>query len=761
MSDNSTPQSSDRAHGAFRSWALQQDLVSLLGGSAEWRRAPEEFGVDASGRPAEDVFRGQGHLRSALSTDPRIALRIRTSIVLWSAAFVTDIANQLSPLAVGMPQASFWPLIVAVFLVILVNVFVYPRLRPAQFFVAEQCVVTFATLLILYQTSVTGGTSSPYMIWFILTAYYAAYLLPVGQAAANLAVISAMCLLTLAFDQTVASNFNLLMLAAMLVTIQVAAIALIRQRRREDTVERAVTFLAMADPLTSTANMRSFEEYFDDLLRSDGQRAALLVVDMNGLKGANSVFGHEVGDDMLIRLARLMQAASDEQDQVARFGGDEFAVLLTDGRAADVTRWREEFEQLIERHNAAARGKLPQISVSIGSAIYPEDGVRVSELIDVADRRMFEEKQTPAAPTYEVDGITSGDAARAFKVSQSRDAPASAVDIRERMNQGAINWFSCGALLLAAAAVGGPYVNAVVAVTLGAIGIAFGAASLLYKTKQLTRTASRVLDVATLVYCLPVIWASGGSSSALIIVLALPISFYAQNFPREVALPRIAILIVGVLGGYAATGAHTQHELTYMFTALAAMLVLAAAMQYSSRQVASSLRLLRSSAQLDRLTGLPNVFALRADLDAAVGIAEHSPGEADPALLVIDLDDFRRANTLGGHRGGDEVLTTVATRLRGASGSAKVYRLGGDKFVILHRGVAGGELRSSGERARAAASHEHVLGNSLLHIEATLAAAEWSPGSTPDEMFERAETMLHSQKVKRRGDERPSGRVLL
>jgi diguanylate cyclase (GGDEF)-like protein len=762
MAVGSTQTQGDASHRPFRAWALQHDLISLLGGSADWRVRPAELGLDTD--RAEDpiaAFNGQGYLRRALATPPGLALRTRTSLILWGVALGTDLINQVSPLALPMPTGPFWITIGLVLAALIFTAIVYPRIDGATFMIVEQSVLTYASLVILYQCSVTGGTNSPYLFWFILTAYYAAYLMPRSQAIANLAEFSLLAAATLLLNATETHDYTVLLLISLVSVMWVVAIALINQRRTENTLSRAVTFLALADPLTSVANLRSFEQYLEELSRQDGQRFAVVMTDMNGLKGANAVFGHETGDGMVVRLASLMLGASGSRDQVARIGGDEFAVVLPGGREGDLIRWRKEFEREVERHNTAIRGRLPQISVSIGAALYPEDGVTAADLLDTADRRMFEEKTPAVTPPYEIGGLTTVDAGHRFRAARFADAPRRAVDVNERLKFAVLNWFTLAALGLGIAYADTPYSIPLAAAVCGAYGVFWGLVTEYSRRSGLTRRAAVMIDVATLVWVLPILWATGGASSPMQIGLMLPMAFYAQAFAREQAYPRVGVLLASYGVAFWAFGEQGPSEVTRFVTIVAGMILIAMVMQYSGGLQRESLRVIRESASRDQLTELPNVYALRGDLDEALKRRKNDPSTPVPALIVLDLDNFRRANSLAGHRGGDDVLKGVASRLSEVAGASRVYRVDGDEFALIVHGLSGRALTTFATRCSAAIEHDELIDGSLIPVSGSVGSAAWTAGQSGIELMELAEEALRRDKADRRGSEPSPTSVLL
>ncbi len=156
--------------------------------------------------------------------------------------------------------------------------------------------------------------------------------------------------------------------------------------------EEQTRHLALTDPLTGLANYRKLLDALDSEIKRYGRSAqpfAILLLDLDGLKKINDNHGHLAGSRALGRVANILRIHSREIDTPARFGGDEFVVVLpgTDCEAA------RHVAQRISKE-VGNDGEAPPISVSTGAAIFPQDGKTIDELLASADRALYLEKRS-------------------------------------------------------------------------------------------------------------------------------------------------------------------------------------------------------------------------------------------------------------------------------------------------------------------------------------------------------------------------------
>jgi len=159
---------------------------------------------------------------------------------------------------------------------------------------------------------------------------------------------------------------------------------------------------ARHDPLTDLSNRRTFDNELSAALRhvsSQGGQCALLMVDIDRFKGVNDRYGHLVGDEVLRCVSRLLKEtvsrlATRTSGLAARFGGEEFAILLP-GIAANDAAWvAETIRSSVEVLPIHSQQGQICVTVSIGVALAPEHGRASEELIAAADAALYQAKDT-------------------------------------------------------------------------------------------------------------------------------------------------------------------------------------------------------------------------------------------------------------------------------------------------------------------------------------------------------------------------------
>ncbi len=156
-------------------------------------------------------------------------------------------------------------------------------------------------------------------------------------------------------------------------------------RRNDDSCTR---FLGRQDGLTGLRNRAAFEEQARQAIaiaHRNGSMVALLCVDIDRFKAVNDAHGAATGDRLLCEMASRLQAITRESDTVARFGGDEFALLATNLHDPDeaAALARKIAERLAEPYNIGGRELC--CTASVGSALYPTDSDHLETLFEIAD----------------------------------------------------------------------------------------------------------------------------------------------------------------------------------------------------------------------------------------------------------------------------------------------------------------------------------------------------------------------------------------
>lgn len=254
--------------------------------------------------------------------------------------------------------------------------------------------IFFLTVLLVF----TGGYTSPFFFGYVLllgaasvwasglgpvilalassAAYLIGVLIPVNALPATLADVGRIC-------------FNVVALA--LVAYVSAAVGREQRRAREEALR-----LSQFDSLTGLHSRDYFlAEVEQEILRASrsGRPFALLMFDLDGLKAANDRFGHASGDTLLRAVADTLRGDIRITDVAARYGGDEFVLLLPETDLNGAMLVADKVRVDIGRLALPNDGLVVRTSASIGLVTYPDDGRTSTELIRRADLAMYEAKR--------------------------------------------------------------------------------------------------------------------------------------------------------------------------------------------------------------------------------------------------------------------------------------------------------------------------------------------------------------------------------
>ena len=149
---------------------------------------------------------------------------------------------------------------------------------------------------------------------------------------------------------------------------------------------------AIYDPLTGLFNRYALMEFLskevERIKREKRENLFIIFLDLDNFKQVNDLYGHKKGDEVLRQVAELLKNHFRKYDIVARFGGDEFMVIVRNSSKENVEETLKKLQKRIEE----IFDKF-DISVSYGIAVAPVDGTNIDRLIAIADRRMYQMKE--------------------------------------------------------------------------------------------------------------------------------------------------------------------------------------------------------------------------------------------------------------------------------------------------------------------------------------------------------------------------------
>ena len=168
---------------------------------------------------------------------------------------------------------------------------------------------------------------------------------------------------------------------------------------------------AETDVVTGLSNARAAFRRLDvEMKRSqrNGSSVGVLFMDVDGLKPVNDSYGHRAGDELLIEVARRLKGRLRAYDLAARVGGDEFVAILPGVSRDDLASAADSMRSVIaDAAVKVADDKYAWVTISVGSAMYPNDGLDADDLINLSDQRMYEAKMKARTSSRKSEAVST------------------------------------------------------------------------------------------------------------------------------------------------------------------------------------------------------------------------------------------------------------------------------------------------------------------------------------------------------------------
>ena len=243
----------------------------------------------------------------------------------------------------------------------------------------------------------TGKIESPLLSLYLLVIITACSTLGEVVAFLEVGLISTICFL-LSFTPSMISKLTLIQLSGPFIQLfpfWLTAYVTIKLSKENAGAKEKIEELSQTDYLTGLYNMRIFMVLMEqEIMRAHrfSHYFTIMILDADNLKSVNDRFGHPAGDRLIKHFAQIIKSNLRITDIVARYGGDEFIVLLPETTTENALIAGERLRKILENTPIIINEEPVKVTGSIGYASYPEHGVEMNELIRRADKALLSSK---------------------------------------------------------------------------------------------------------------------------------------------------------------------------------------------------------------------------------------------------------------------------------------------------------------------------------------------------------------------------------
>ncbi|MFY9265352.1 MAG: GGDEF domain-containing protein [Solirubrobacterales bacterium] len=487
------------------------------------------------------------------------------------------------------------------------------------------------------------------------------------------------------------------------------------QRRERDRAISDAAHQAFTDPLTGIGNLRALRDHAERAFAGDAGKhhvTALVLLDLDNFKEANSRYGQAGGDEILRAVGAALVRAASANHHVARISGDRFAVLMHGVARCDVKDMAIRYRLAVQR--ARPERRMPEITLdaSVGFAYAPEHGGDLDALLTVADQALDARGDGRGAVNVhgaEIAGFLPGEFGAPEPVWITAREP-------EPAETGRSNWrnrpshalLASGAwllgttlMLLSLALPGADRTYIVYALPWIGAGMLPVVANYFF-APDIGGARHLLSDVYALIWIAITIFLTGGAESPAWPLVMLFIAYEGWFLTgRELSLRLFgAVIVVASIPLYEdfSAVAEPAAAVVALICGAGVSAILTVAMAYNRRDLDLARDVTGALATFDPLTGMANRRAFDARLAADLEQVPYNMHD-QLGVVVLELDDFAAVNKLHGHQAGDALLCEIAIELeKTVRETDLIARVGGDEFAVVLAGVGSDGARILAER---------------------------------------------------------------